>query len=184
MDGSKTLGKDGFDEVKEFVYKMIDSYEISPQGTHIGVVEFSENPTMKIPFNKTNNPEELKRLVNEIKPSNKDRRNADLAFELTKKELLSPKGGSRRDVPQVVILVTAGKSTGILPLKEAVKPIRAERARIYVVSIGKETDPAEFVDIVADKKDVVDTETPEGTPTVVVKVVDRIGKGTEKSKTF
>ena len=181
LDGSATLGKDGFEQVKKFVEKLIGSYEISPQGTHVGVVEFSEKPTVKIPFDKSYNLEQLRRLVKEIEPSNKNARNTDLAFELAKKELFSAKNGSRPEAARIVILVTAGKSTGVKSMRDVVKPFRDDRIRIYVVGVGNKTDVTELVGTADDKTRVVVTGTPEETPDAVTVVVKIIGDDTEKS---
>lgn len=180
LDGSKTLGKAGFAEVKNFVLRMIDSYEVSPQNTHIGVLEFSEKARIRIPLNKTFNPKELKSLVKEIEPSNKDSRNIDLAFKFAEKELLPPEGGSRPNVTRVMVLVTAGRSTGSLPLKYATKPFRDDGVRIYVVSIGDKTDERELKNVVDDEKDIHKVKAPKETPTVVMKVVHGIKKDIKK----
>ena len=168
--------------MKKFVVRMIDSYEISPTATHIGVVEFSEKAKLKIPFDRTYNPKELKRLVNEIEPSDENRRNTDLAFQLAKRELLSPGGGSRSYVPRIVILVTAGRSTGRISLRNAVQPLRGDGVRVYVIGVGDRTDRRELTSVVADKKDLHEVNTPEETPLVATDVLNGIKSYTKKSK--
>ena len=160
---------------------MIGSYDISPQGAHVGIVEFSEKPTLKIPFDKSYNLEKLRRLVKEIEPSNKNARNTDLAFELAKKELFSAKNGSRPEAGRVVILVTTGKSTGVKSMRDVVKPFRNDGIRIYVVGVGNKTDRTELVDTAGDKKRVVVAGTPEETPDAATVLVKIIGDDTEKS---
>jgi hypothetical protein len=184
LDGSETLGKDGFEEVKKFVTNTIDSYTISRKGTHIGIVEVSENARVVIPFDKTFDAEELKRLVNETEPSNKKARNVDIAFELAKKKLFSEKGGSRSGVPRVVIFVTSGKSTGRTPMKNAVEPFRNDGVRVYVIAVGNQTDPKEDIDTASDKDGVVQTDEPKDLPGMSSKIVDKIGNDIRKSKIF
>jgi hypothetical protein len=184
LDGSETLGKDGFEEVKKFVTNTIDSYTISRKGTHIGIVEVSENARVVIPFDKTFDAEELKRLVNETEPSNKKARNVDIAFELAKKKLFSEKGGSRSGVPRVVIFVTSGKSTGRTPMKNVVEPFRNDGVRVYVIAVGNQTDPKEDIDTASDKDGVVQTDEPKDLPGMSSKIVDKIGNDIRKSKIF
>ena len=181
LDGSESLGEDGFEEVKKFVRGMIDSYEISSKGTHVGIVEFSEKARVAIPFDKTYDSEELKRLVNETKPSNKKAKNADIAFELARKKLFSEKGGSRPSVPRLVIFVTSGKSTGRTPMKNVVEPFRKSGVRVYVVTIGNQTDMEEVADTVSDKSGIIHTDEPEDLPSVISTVVDKIGSDIKKS---
>ena len=182
LDGSETLGKDGFREIKTFVVNMLDSYEISEKGTHIGVVEFSENAQVVIPFDLTFDREEIERRLNQTEPSNKKARNADVAFELAKKKLFSTAGGSRLGFPRVVIFVTSGKSTGRTPMKDVVEPFRNEGIRVYVVAVGNQTDPVENVDTASDEDGVVQTDEPEGLPDMTSKILDKISRDSRKSK--
>jgi hypothetical protein len=182
LDGSKTWSKTGFEEVKKFVTKTIDSYEISSKGTHVGIVEFSDKARVVIPFDKTFDAEELKRLVNETEPSNKKTRNADIAFELAKKKLFSAASGSRSGVPRVVVFVTSGKSTGRSPMNEVVEPFKKDGIRIYVVAVGNQTDPKEDLDTASDEDGVVPIDEPKDLPNVVSKIVEKIGSDIGKSK--
>ncbi len=182
LDGSETLGKGGFEEVKKFVVNAIDSYEISSKGTHIGIVEFSEKARVVIPFDKTFDAEELKRLVNETEPSNKKPRNADIAFKLAKKKLFSAAGGSRPGVPRVVVFITSGKPTGRSPMKDVVEPFRNNGIRVYVVAVGNQTDPKSDIDTASDKDGVVRTDEPKDLPGMASKIVDKIGSDIRKSK--
>lgn len=182
LDGSKTMGKHGFENVKKFVINTIASYEISPEGTHIGIVEMSESARVVIPFDKTFDREELKRLVNKTEPSDKKARNSDVAFDLAKKRLFSPKRGSRLGVPRIVIFVTSGKSTGRVPMKEVVEPFKFAGIRVYVVTVGNLTDPKEDKDVASDRDSVIPTDDPEDLPDVVAKVVGKIGSDIRKSK--
>lgn len=182
LDGSETLGKDGFEEVKKFVAKTIDSYEISREGTRIGVVEFSEKPRVVIPFDKTFDVQELKRLINETEPSLKKARNVDIAFNLAKKKLFTEDTGSRSGVPRVVVFVTSGESTGRTPMREVVESFRNDGTRVYVVHVGNMTDPQEILDTASDKHGVIQTDEPKDLPDMASKIVDKIGEDIEKSK--
>lgn len=184
LDGSETLGKDGFKEIKKYVAKIMDSYEISEEGTHIGVVEFSENARVVIPFDMTFDTAEIKRVLNETEPSNKKVRNADVAFELAKKKLFSASGGSRPGVPRVVIFVTSGKSTGRTPMKHVVEPFKNNGIRVYVVAVGNQTDPKEDDDTASDEDGVIPTDEPKDLPDMASKIVDKIGSDIRKSKNY
>ena len=184
MDGSETLGRSGFEEVKKFVVKAIDSYEISSEGTHVGIVEFSDKARVVIPFDKSFDAEELKRLVNETEPSNKKTRNADIAFELAKKRLFSSASGSRSGIPRVVIFVTSGKSTGPSPMKKVVEPFKKNGIRVYVVAVGNQTDPKEDVDTASDEDGVVQTDDPTDLPGKASKIVEKIDNDIRKSRIF
>ena len=182
LDGSESVGKSGFEEIKKLVIKMMDSYEISSKGTHIGIIEFSDKANVLIPFDETFDVEEIKRLLNNTQPSLTKKRNADTAFGLARKKLFSRAGGSRPGVPRVVIFVTSGKSTGPTPMKEVTEPFRREGVRIYVVAVGNKTNPKEDSDTASDEDGVIKTEKPEDLPGIAPKVVVKIGSDIKKSE--
>ena len=184
LDGSKSLGDEGFNELKKFVKKTIDSYDVSPQGTHIAVVEFSDQATVKIPLTKSFNPDVLKELVDKINPSNGDERNVDLALDVAKTEILSPKGGARPDVPRAVVLVTAGRSTGRIPVENAAEPLKKDGVNIYVVGVGNSVDPDELTNVVGNASDIHQVGKPEDTSTIVKKIVDSVKKDIEKGMNY
>ncbi len=184
LDGSKSLGDEGFNELKKFVKKTIDSYDVSPPGTHIALVEFSDQATVKIPLTKSFDPEVLKELVDKIKPSNGEKRNVDLALDVAKIEVLSAKGGARPDVPRTVILVTAGKSTGRIPVEDAAEPLKKDGVKIYVVGIGHSVDPDELTNVVGNESDIHQVGNPEDSSTVVKKIVDSVKKDKEKGVNY
>lgn len=180
LDGSKSLDDEGFKELKKFVKKTIDSYDVSPQGTHIAVVEFSDQATVKIPLTESFEPEVLKDLVDKISPSNGDKRNVDLALDVAKTEVLSPRGGARPDVPRAVVLVTAGKSTGRIAAEDAAEPLKKDGVKIYVVAIGDSIDPDELINVAGNESDIHQVNTPEETSTIVKKIVDSVKEDKEQ----
>lgn len=180
LDGSKSLDDEGFKELKKFVKKTIDSYDVSPQGTHIAVVEFSDQATVKIPLTESFEPEVIKDLVDKISPSNGDERNVDLALDVAKTEVLSPRGGARPDVPRAVVLVTAGKSTGRTAAEDAAEPLKKDGVKIYVVAIGDSIDPDELINVAGNESDIHQVNTPEETSTIVKKIVDSVKEDKEQ----
>ena len=184
LDGSKSLDDEGFKELKKFVKKTIDSYDVSPQGTHIAVVEFSDQATVKIPLTESFEPEVIKDLVDKISPSNGDKTNVDLALDVAKTEVLSPRGGARPDVPRAVVLVTAGKSTGRIAAEDAAEPLKKDGAKIYVVAIGDSVDPDELINVAGNESDIHQVNTPEETSTIVKKIVDSVEEDKEQGMNY
>ena len=184
LDGSKSLGNEGFNELKKFVKKTIDSYDISLEGTHIAVVEFSDRAMVKIPLTQSFNAETLKVLVDAIKPSIGSKRNVDHALDVAKRDVLSPKGGARAGVPQAVILVTAGKSTGRITVEDAAEPLTKDGVKIYVVGIGGSVDPDEFAKVVGNASEIHGVDKPEDASTTVKIIVDSVKKDKDKGRNY
>lgn len=180
LDGSKSLGDEGFKELKKFVKKTIDSYDVSAQGTHIAVVEFSDKATVKIPLIKSFKPDVIKDLVDKISPSNGDKRNVDLALDVAKTHVLSPQGGARPGVPRAVVLVTTGNSTGRIPPEDAAEPLKRDGTKIYVVAVGDSVDPDALTNVAGNESDVHQVNSTEDTSTVVKTIVDSVKRDKEK----
>ena len=51
VDGSGSIDSKEYRLTKDFVQDVIQAFHISPQGTHVGVVEYGSRATVKIKFN-------------------------------------------------------------------------------------------------------------------------------------
>ena len=179
VEGSKKLKKDGFHNVKKMVTKMLDSYDISKDATHVGLLEFSETTSVEISLNTTYEPKMLKKLVKNVLPSGGKTANIDKAL-LKVGDMFKVRNGGRAGVPKVVVLITASKSSGEEPLKEAVEPLREVGVQLFVITVGNETD-TELPEITS-KGFIDEVKNPKDLSNKTDGFVDKIGKRVDKSK--
>ena len=160
LDGSQSLVKKGFDNVKHQVTPILDNFTISEPETHVGVIEFSDQAKVILPLNELFEPNLVKDKINGIVPSGGKERLTDEALRKAADEMFSPKSGGRPGASKVLIIVTGGASTGKEPPKRAIKPIKEKGVRVYVVNIGEDTDKDELKDMVPTEKNIYSVKTP------------------------
>ena len=130
-----------------FIKSVIDSLDIDETSTRISLIEYSDRATLQFPLNKYYDQGDVKDAVDNVRASGGQGTVTDQALQLAVSEVFTRKGGDRPGVPNAVILVTDGKSTGYIPLSTAVKPLRKTGTDIYVVSVGAATDKQELENI-------------------------------------
>lgn len=80
-------------------------------GTHVGVVSFSSSAKTEILFSAEQNVKAIKASILNITYYTGSTR-IDLGLQKCRKELFTAGGGMRSNVPQVLLVITDGKSTG------------------------------------------------------------------------
>ena len=104
LDASASLRSDGFDREKEFVKNIIDKMgEISYDGTHIGIIVYSDRARISIKLNEHYSNYDLKRAIDKIKYDSKDTR-IDLGFKEAKKMFDDDSHGARGNSKKVSFL--------------------------------------------------------------------------------
>ena len=182
VDGSESLTKEGFGEIKVLVENIIDNYKISQSETHVGVIEFSDQAKVILPLNQIFDAGSIKDEVQRMIPSGGKGTVTDEALRKSADDVFAVKSGGRPGASKVLIIVTDGKSTGKEPPKSAVKPLKEMGVRVYVVKIGKDSDVNELKEIVPTEKNIYSAKTPKETPSVGPKLVENIGKDIKKRK--
>ena len=156
MEGSKNISPKQFEQFKSFAKSTIDNFRISESATHVAVVEYSDNPMLKIALNEYTNPERLKEAVDEISPSRGEGVATDRALRFVASDVFALKRGSRVGVPKVVVILTGSTSTGSESLRDAAKPLLDRGAKVIVIHSGKGMNP-ELKNITTEGEDGVVT---------------------------
>lgn len=176
IEGSKALGP-YFDDIKKTVIKMTDRYKISKDGTHVGVLEFSDSRSWELRLDATDNDREMKTLISEIRPSGGEKVDIGNALH-DAREMFKVKYGGRAGYPKVLVLITGSKSDGVEPLKEAVQTLKKDGIQLLVVAVGNNTD-RELPKISPNADNIDD---PEDLPEKADDLVDKINKHMKNSK--
>lgn len=130
-----------------FIKSVVDSLDIGETSTRVGLIEYSNKVTLGFPLNEHFDQGDVKDAVDNIRASGGQETLTDQALQLAVDQVFIRKSGDRPGVPNAIILVTDGKSTGSVPLSTAVSPLKASGTDIYVVSVGAATDKKELQDI-------------------------------------
>ena len=159
IDGSDSLLPEQFEHLKQLAKNMIDLYSISEKATHVGVLEYSDKAVVEIKLNDFYKSWELKQAIDRIKSSNKKGVVTDEVLRKAADKIFNSENGARPGAAKVLVILTDDKSTGEEPLGQAVVPLNDKGVRIYVVSIGPNTDQDEIKTIVAGDKNIISTKT-------------------------
>jgi hypothetical protein len=152
IEGTKRMKEDGFEEAKDFIKNMVrDNYTISKLGTHVGIVEYSDEPSMKLRLNHTFVENLINNLVDEMTPSEGESGNLDKALEKSVDKMFSVALGGRPSAKKILVVIAASNTTGKEALKKAAKPLKERGVRIYVIALD-DADPEVLSELVPDKK--------------------------------
>ncbi|XP_069423698.1 von Willebrand factor A domain-containing protein 2 isoform X4 [Ovis canadensis] len=117
MDGSHSVGKGSFERSKHFAITVCDALDINPRKVRVGAVQFSSAPRLEFPLDAFSTQQEVKAKIKRMVFKG-GRTETSLAL----KYLLHKgfPGGRNASVPQILIIVTDGRSQGhvALPAKQ------------------------------------------------------------------
>lgn len=152
VDSSNSVTSLNFQLEKKFVKAMARSLNVSPDKSRASVIVYGSKHNVMLSLDEATDLDGLKRAVDTASYVNGPRR-MDLALEAASAVM----NQATRNVPKIVILLTAGKQSPTntpFPLSSAVKPLRDLGAQTYVVAISGEPDKQELVTVVDDSKDI------------------------------
>lgn len=126
IDGSGSVRTENFKKAKEFIAEFTTHFQVSPDGTHVGVITYSTNA--KLEFSMANsNYHHMLALTNRIKaisyPNGWTR--TDKALEMASSQLFTAAGGDRPNKPNILIVFTDGKTNyGSKPYPDVLRPLQ------------------------------------------------------------
>ena len=123
-----------FKDVLQLVISIVDNFGLSREGTHVGVVIFSNTARVVFDFGQYYDSESLKRALDAVEaPSGGTR--LDIALQLTYRDLFSKKGRLRDNVPKLLFVMTDGVHESPYGIELAVKPLQALGVRVCFSSV-------------------------------------------------
>lgn len=104
IDASESVTNENWPIMLEFVSSVVDSFDISTRGTHIGLIVFSRDAEIQLYFNtlQENNhtATNVTKVVNNLQRKDEWSR-FDLALLLAEEELFNEATGMRSEIPKV-----------------------------------------------------------------------------------
>ena len=123
---------------KEFLKKVAESFDISANGSHAGVVTFSLKAELSIKLNEYSDIESFNKAVDAIPLMGRTTR-IDLALKLAHKKLFSVANGARLSTRKILILLTDGTQTkmaGAEDPDQIARQLRKSNITVIVVGMG------------------------------------------------
>ncbi|XP_068054214.1 von Willebrand factor A domain-containing protein 2 isoform X2 [Anomalospiza imberbis] len=129
LDGSYSIGKGSFERSKHFAGKLCDALDIHPDRVRVGMIQFSSTPHLEFPLDSYLTKQEVKeRIKRTVFRGGSTETGQALKYILHK----GFPGGRNSSVPEVLIIISDGKSQG-----STARPARQMKERhITVFAVG------------------------------------------------
>ncbi|XP_078407822.1 collagen alpha-3(VI) chain-like [Cetorhinus maximus] len=134
IDGSVNVGNAYFPVLHDFIRSIIESFSIGVDKIQVAVVQYSDDARAEFYLNSYSRKDELRTHLNGLRVKGGTTLNTGAALDYVLRNMFIKSTGSRIEdgVPQILLVVTAGKSQDdVRPSAEALA-----RGRILTIAIG------------------------------------------------
>ncbi|XP_054062424.1 von Willebrand factor A domain-containing protein 2 [Rissa tridactyla] len=129
LDGSYSIGKGSFERSKHFAGKLCDALDIRPDRVRVGMIQFSSTPHLEFPLDSYLTKQEVKdRIKRTVFRGGSTETGRALKYVLRK----GFPGGRNSSVPEVLIIISDGKSQG----STTVPAMQVKERHITVFAVG------------------------------------------------
>ncbi|XP_024109798.3 von Willebrand factor A domain-containing protein 2 [Pongo abelii] len=130
LDGSNSVGKGSFERSKHFAITVCDGLDISPERVRVGAFQFSSTPHLEFPLDSFSTQQEVKaRIKRMVFKGGRTETGLALKYLLHR----GFPGGRNASVPQILIIVTDGKSQGDVTLPA--KQLKERGVTVFAVGV-------------------------------------------------
>ncbi|KAM6981018.1 matrilin-4 [Aplochiton taeniatus] len=137
IDGSKSVRPQNFELVKQFVNQVVDSLDVSAQGTRVGLVQYSSRVRTEFPLSMYNTAQDIKAAVMKVDYMEKGTMTG-LSLKHMVENSFSEAEGARpasRNIPRIGLVFTDGRSQD--DITEWAKKAKEAGITMYAVGVGK-----------------------------------------------
>ncbi|XP_069845940.1 matrilin-4 isoform X2 [Dipodomys merriami] len=137
VDGSKSVRPQNFELVKRFVNQIVDFLDVSPEGTRIGLVQFSSRVRTEFPLGRYGTAAEVKQAVLAVEYMERGTMTGLALRHMVEHSFSEAQGARPRalNVPRVGLVFTDGRSQDDISMWAA--RAKEEGIVMYAVGVGK-----------------------------------------------
>ncbi|KAH0617545.1 hypothetical protein JD844_015909 [Phrynosoma platyrhinos] len=137
IDGSKSLGENNFEIVKEFVLGILDSLTISPKAARIGLLQYSTQVRTEFTLKQFSTAKEMKKAVSQMKYMGKGSMTGLALKQMIEGSFTEAEGARRLSakVPRVSVVFTDGRAQD--EVSEWATKAKQRGITMYAIGIGK-----------------------------------------------
>ncbi|XP_030309227.1 von Willebrand factor A domain-containing protein 2 isoform X2 [Calypte anna] len=129
LDGSYSIGKGSFERSKHFAGKLCDALDIHPDRVRVGMIQFSSTPHLEFPLDSYLTKQEVKEKIRSIVFRGGRTETARALKYILRKGF---PGGRNSSVPEVLIIISDGKSQG----STMMPAMQVKERHIMVFAVG------------------------------------------------
>jgi len=138
LDATNSVGRINFNISKKFVLALVNSMTISPEASHLGLIVYNIHAHITVGFNEPEkqNPAVIKRIL-KATTKLKGRTFTDRALRLAGSDLFTPQGGDRPNKPDILVVLTDGKTNvASEPYETVLVPLQRKGVKVIAVGVG------------------------------------------------
>ncbi|CAJ1063129.1 collagen alpha-6(VI) chain isoform X2 [Xyrichtys novacula] len=111
VDGSWSIGNMNFEQIRQFLYALVSSFDVGPEHVRIGLVQYGNTPRTEFLLNTHQNKKAILQYISKL-PYMGGGTHTGEALDFMLKEHFVQAAGSRahQNVPQIAVVITDGKS--------------------------------------------------------------------------
>ncbi|XP_018422611.1 PREDICTED: collagen alpha-6(VI) chain [Nanorana parkeri] len=150
IDGSGSIQRKDFIDIKTFLEKLVDMFDIGPEKVRVAAVQYSQAQQVEIEFGQKYDKDSLKQALQNIRQLGGGT-DTGAALNFTRQIIVDPKNVRTKGVPIHLIVLTDGASQD--SVKEAAEIIRGDKVNVYAIGV-KEANKTQLEEIAGDSKRV------------------------------
>ncbi|KAK5891665.1 hypothetical protein CesoFtcFv8_012122 [Champsocephalus esox] len=110
VDGSWSIGSENFKQIRQFLYTLVNSFDVDAEHVRIGLVQYSTTPRTEFKLNTFQEKKDILQYIN-VLPYMGGGTQTGLGLDYMLTEHFVEAAGSRgQNVPQIAVVITDGKS--------------------------------------------------------------------------
>uniref|UniRef100_UPI0037E74C95 collagen alpha-6(VI) chain isoform X2 n=1 Tax=Semicossyphus pulcher TaxID=241346 RepID=UPI0037E74C95 len=111
VDGSWSIGTENFEQIRQFLSTLVNSFDIGPDHVRIGLVQYSTDPRTEFLLNTHQNKKDILQYISKLPYMGGGTQTGQgLDFMLNKHFVQAAGSRAHQKVPQIAVVITDGKS--------------------------------------------------------------------------
>lgn len=151
VDGSGSIGPQNFAKLQDFLKRIVTELNIGPDAVHVGLVKFSNYPSIEFPLDMYMSRQEVLTAIDNINYVGGGTNTAE-AINYMNHQVFNQKSGARPNVPRIAVVITDGRSSNPTNTANAANQARADHIGMMSIGIGAGVDQSEL-QAIADNPD-------------------------------
>ncbi len=111
VDGSWSIGNENFEQIRQFLYTLVNSFDVGPDHVRIGLVQYSTTPRTEFLLNTHQNKQSILEYISRLPYMGGGTHTGEGLDFMLKKHFVEAAGSrAGQNVPQIAVVITDGKS--------------------------------------------------------------------------
>ncbi|XP_048588749.1 coadhesin isoform X2 [Nematostella vectensis] len=159
LDSSGSIGHSVYDVAKDFLVKLVANTQGAFKDSKFGIIVYNHEPNLLMRFSQNSSQTlgHVTHLIWDMAYMRKGTR-TDKALQLAAEELYSARGGDRRGVANVLLVITDGRTSRLSsPYQDVLAPLKARDVHVIAIGVGDAVKEPELLQIAMETKNHVFT---------------------------